>query len=77
MKIKKLFSDTIDGVEVSASVFGKQNGGPAGECAVYVAQSRGGVHFYLSPAELLALGHKMIDAALEAEKVEAAGELVE
>lgn len=75
MKTKRLFEVTIDGVEVRATVFGKQDDRPAGECVVYVEQSRGNMRFYLSHSEMLSLGHKMIDAALEAEKVEAAGGL--
>lgn len=64
----------IGGVDLSVAVFDRSEHAKQGECVVYmsvpVIDGHADIRGYLSPAELLAVGHALIDAALLAEKVE-------
>lgn len=75
MATKKILNIQVDGLHLSINVFDKTESTKAGQCAVYLESNQAGAHFYCMPDELLAIGHKIIDAALDAEKVAAFGVL--
>lgn len=76
---KQIAGVSVGGAALSVAVFDKTEHSEAGKCVVYMGVRNGEgtaeVRGYVSPSELLAIGHALIDAALVAEKVQQSGVL--